>query len=144
MPSPKGGGLTQTMVDLFAIVFQIKILDCVIGRNPRRRTYIIAKIIIWKPIWWKREQIYLCHKISGQKLKDIGLHFGIGVSGVSQATHRVQIKDDKKLNKKIGIILDLWKQGMKGRGDLFSEGRKAQPHSIERQLGLKIHPRTAP
>jgi hypothetical protein len=32
---------------------------------------------------------------------------------------------------------------MKGRGDLFSEGRKSLPHSIERQLGLKIHPRTA-
>ncbi len=30
---------------------------------------------------------------------------------------------------------------MKGRGDLFSEGRKALYHSIERQLGLKIHPR---
>jgi len=27
---------------------------------------------------------YLCHKFSGQKLKDIGLHFGIGVSGVFQ------------------------------------------------------------
>jgi hypothetical protein len=53
-------------------------------------------------------QIYLCHKISGQKLKDIGLHFGIGVSGVSQASRRVQIKDDKKLKKKIDkIILDL-------------------------------------
>ena len=53
-------------------------------------------------------QIYLCHKSGGQKLKDIGLHFGIGVSGVSQASRRVQIKDDKKLNKKIAnIILDL-------------------------------------
>jgi hypothetical protein len=50
----------------------------------------------------------LCHKISGQKLKDIGLHFGIGVSGVSQASRRVQIKDDKKLNKKIDkFFLDL-------------------------------------
>jgi len=38
------------------------------------------------------------------------LHFGIGVSGVSQAIRRValQIKDDKKLNKKIDrIISDL-------------------------------------
>ncbi|MEA3358514.1 MAG: hypothetical protein U9R17_03780 [Thermodesulfobacteriota bacterium] len=58
----------------------------------------------------KRVQIYLCHKFSGQKLKEIGLHFGIGVSGVSQASRRValQIKDDKKLKKKIDkIILDL-------------------------------------
>jgi len=51
----------------------------------------------------KRVQIYLCHKFSGQKLKDIGLHFGIGVSGVSQASHRValQIKDNKKLEKRL-------------------------------------------
>jgi len=58
----------------------------------------------------KRVQIYLCHKFSGQKLKDIGLRFVIGVSGVSQASSRVesQIKDDKKLKKKINkIILDL-------------------------------------
>ena len=48
--------------------------------------------------------------LSSQKLIEIGLHFGIGVSGVSQAIRRValQIKDDKKLNKKIDrIISDL-------------------------------------
>ena len=58
----------------------------------------------------KRVQIYLCHKFSGQKLKDIGFHFGIGVSGVSHASRGValQIKDDKKLKKKIDrITLDL-------------------------------------
>jgi hypothetical protein len=49
----------------------------------------------------------LCHKISGQKQKDIGLHLGIGVSGVSQANCRVQIKDDKKQKKIDKIILDL-------------------------------------
>ncbi len=27
---------------------------------------------------------------------------------------------------------------MKGRGDLFSEGRKALPHSIERPFGLEL------
>jgi DNA-directed RNA polymerase specialized sigma subunit len=38
-------------------------------------------------------------RFSGQTLKDIGLHFGIGISGVSQASRRValQIKGDKKL-----------------------------------------------
>jgi hypothetical protein len=52
-----------------------------------------------------RVQIYLCHKFSGQKLKDIRLLFGIGVSGVSQASRRValQIKDDKKLEKGLTI-----------------------------------------
>ena len=55
-------------------------------------------------------QIYLCHRYSGQKLKDIGTHFGIGVSGVSQASRRVamQIKGDKRLKKKVDeLILDL-------------------------------------
>jgi hypothetical protein len=38
------------------------------------------------PALLKRVQIYLCHKFSGQRLKDIGIHFGIGLSGVSQAS----------------------------------------------------------
>ena len=69
-----------------------------------------AKVLSEDAALLKRVQIYLCHKFSGQKLKDIGLHFGIGVSGVSQPNRRValQIKDDKKLNKKIEkIILDI-------------------------------------
>lgn len=69
-----------------------------------------AKVLSEDAALLRRVQIYLCHKFSGQKLKDIGLHFGIGVSGVSQASRRVvlQIKDDKKLKKKIDrIILDL-------------------------------------
>ena len=69
-----------------------------------------AKVLNEDAALLKRVQIYLCHKFSGQKLKDIGLHFGIGVSGVSQASRRValQIKGDKKLKKKIDkIILDL-------------------------------------
>jgi putative transposase len=55
----------------------------------------------------KRVQIYLCRRFSGQNLKDIGLHFGIGVSGVSQASRRValQMEDDKKLRKKIDKII---------------------------------------
>ena len=42
-------------------------------------------------------------KICGKKLKEIGLHFGIGDSGVSQACRRVaqKIENDKKLKKKI-------------------------------------------
>ena len=69
-----------------------------------------AKVLNEDAALLKRVQIYLCHKFSGQKLKDIGFHFGIGVSGVSQASRRValQIKDDKKLKKKIDkIISDL-------------------------------------
>jgi chromosomal replication initiation ATPase DnaA len=48
-------------------------------------------------------KMYLCQRYTGKKLKEIGLHFSIGASGVSQACRRVahKIKKDKKLKKKI-------------------------------------------
>jgi REP element-mobilizing transposase RayT/predicted XRE-type DNA-binding protein len=48
-------------------------------------------------------KMYLCQRNSSKKLKEIGLHFGIGESGVSQACRRVaqKIEKDKKLKKKI-------------------------------------------
>ena len=51
-------------------------------------------------------KLYLCRKHTGEKLKTIGEHFGIGESGVSQAYRRVSknIHEDKKLKKKIQII----------------------------------------
>lgn len=43
--------------------------------------------------------IYLCHKYSGAKLKEIGEQFGIGESAVSQASRRFaqELGRDKKL-----------------------------------------------
>ena len=51
-------------------------------------------------------KMYLCQKYTGEKLKDISIHFGIGESGVSQANRRVaqKIEKDKKLKKKIDKI----------------------------------------
>ena len=48
-------------------------------------------------------KMYLCQRFTGNKLKEIGLHFGIGESGVSQACRRVahKIETDMKLKKKI-------------------------------------------
>ncbi len=48
-------------------------------------------------------KMYLCQRNTGKKLKEIGLHFGIGESGVSQSCRRVaqKIEKDKKLKKKI-------------------------------------------
>jgi len=69
-----------------------------------------AKVLNEDAALLKRVQIYVCHRFSRQKLSDIGVHFGIGVSGVSQTSRRVniQIKDDKRLKKKIDkLILDL-------------------------------------
>lgn len=52
----------------------------------------------------KRVQLYLCHRYSGQKLNDIGIHFGIGKSGVSQASRRVALQADKDKKLKKGFI----------------------------------------
>ena len=48
-------------------------------------------------------KMYLCQKYTSKKLKQIGLQFGIGESGVSQSCRRVAQKTekDKKLKKKI-------------------------------------------
>ena len=48
-------------------------------------------------------KMYLCQSYTGKKLKEIGSHFGIGESGVSQACRRVaqKIEKDKQLKKKI-------------------------------------------
>ena len=47
-------------------------------------------------------KMYLCRRYTGERLKDIGLHFGIGESGVSQAGRRVaqKIENDKQLKKR--------------------------------------------
>jgi hypothetical protein len=57
-------------------------------------------------------KMFLCQKYTDEKLKDIGTHFGIGESGVSQASRRVndKIRRDKKLKRnvaKIGKILNM-------------------------------------
>ena len=48
-------------------------------------------------------KMFLSQRYTGEKLKDIGTHFGIGESGVSQASRRVndKIRSDKKLRRKI-------------------------------------------
>jgi chromosomal replication initiation ATPase DnaA len=43
-------------------------------------------------------KMYLCQRYTGKKLKEIGLHFGIGQSGVYQAYRRVAQKTEKDKN----------------------------------------------
>jgi REP element-mobilizing transposase RayT len=54
----------------------------------------------------RNAMMYLCKRYTGEKLKDIGQYFGIGESGVSQASRRVSQKIDrnKKLKEKIEKI----------------------------------------
>ncbi len=51
-------------------------------------------------------KMFLSQRYTGEKLKDIGAHFGIGESGVSQVSRRVtdKINNDKKLKSKIDKI----------------------------------------
>lgn len=60
----------------------------------------------------KKAGIYLCHKYSGAKLKEIGERFGIGESAVSQTSRRFaqELEQDKGLRRlveKMGIELGL-------------------------------------
>lgn len=50
---------------------------------------------------FKKAAIYLCHKYSGRKLKEIGDYFNLRESSVSQTSHRFSacLDRDKKLNK---------------------------------------------
>jgi len=59
-----------------------------------------------KPALARNIKMFLCQRYTGEKLKDIGTHFGIGESGVSQANRRVvdRIRKDKKLKGKIAKI----------------------------------------
>ena len=56
----------------------------------------------------KQIKLYICHKYSGKKLKEIGLHYGLSESGVSQSSRRIslKIKEDRTLEKEIKKIED--------------------------------------
>lgn len=58
---------------------------------------------IHQPAIVKKVSIYLCHRYTASKLKEIGLHFNIGESAISQASRRIrmEIEQDEKLKSKI-------------------------------------------
>ena len=54
----------------------------------------------------RKVSLFFCHRYSGSKLKEIGNHFGIGESGVAQASRRIalKIRNDARLRKKVKLI----------------------------------------
>jgi len=48
----------------------------------------------------KKVMLYLCHRYSGMRLKEIGDYFGIGESAVAQSSYRFQLMLDKDTNLK--------------------------------------------
>ena len=51
----------------------------------------------------RQVKLYLCHRYSGKRLREIGQRFGVSESGVTQASRRIGTKqqNDKKLRKLI-------------------------------------------
>jgi len=63
----------------------------------------VESVFNQQPAQVKNVSLYLCHRHIANRLKQIGRHFNIGESAVSQASRRIdmRIKQDKKLNKRI-------------------------------------------
>jgi hypothetical protein len=59
----------------------------------------------------KKAGIYLCHRYSGARLREIGAHFGIGESAVAQASSRFAqtLAEDGELRKRVEEIAGLLK-----------------------------------
>ncbi len=67
---------------------------------------VVKTVLGEDPVLSKKTILYLCHRYSGRTLKEIGIHFGIGESAVSQASHRFRLtlNKNKKLKEKIQYI----------------------------------------
>ena len=51
----------------------------------------------------RQVKLHLCHRYIRRKLREIGSRYGIGLSGVTQASYRIGLKAEK--DKKIGKLL---------------------------------------
>jgi chromosomal replication initiation ATPase DnaA len=54
----------------------------------------------------RQVKLHMCHRHSGIKLKEIGQRFGIGESGVTQASRQISMKaeKDKRLREIVKMI----------------------------------------
>jgi len=75
--------------------------------NVKRDIFDEVESVLGKqPALAQNIKMFLSQKCTGEKRKDIGIHFGIGKSGVSQGNRRVadKIKKDKKLKRKLSRL----------------------------------------
>ena len=65
-----------------------------------------AKIFVKEEKISKKASLYLSHRYSGRKLKEIGKYFGLSESGVTQASVRFKkkLEEDRKLRRKVKQI----------------------------------------
>lgn len=66
----------------------------------------VESVLGKQPALARNVKMFLCQRYAGKKLNEIGTVFGIGESGVSQASRRVndKIRKDKKLKRKIAKL----------------------------------------
>ena len=70
-------------------------------RNGVKPTHLTK--LSWDEKLARHVKLYLCHRYSGKKLREIGKRFGVSESGVTRASRRIQLKqkNDKKFGKLI-------------------------------------------
>ena len=73
-----------------------------------QRAAEIAKVFENEPAMPRRAKLYLCHRYTGKRLKEIGEHFKVTESGVSQASQRFAVA--LKKIKKLSVIVERIKQ----------------------------------
>jgi hypothetical protein len=66
----------------------------------------IDGVFVNEPWLAQKAALYVCHKFSGRKLKEIGMSFGVGESAVSQTSRRFSqvVAKDKTLRKRMKKI----------------------------------------
>jgi len=66
----------------------------------------VESVLGEQPVLARSVKMFLCQRNTHEKLKDIGIHFGIGESAVSHAGRRIndRIRNDRKLKRKIEKI----------------------------------------
>ena len=61
----------------------------------------VDAVLLSAPKLARQVKLHFCQRYSGMRLTEIGLRFGVGPSGVSQASQRIAFKrsKDQKLSK---------------------------------------------
>jgi putative transposase len=71
----------------------------------------VDRLLENEPALSKKVYLYLCHRYTGKRLKEIGEYFKVSESGVSQASHRVAVALEK--DKKLIVLVERIKQKLK-------------------------------
>jgi putative transposase len=58
----------------------------------------VDAVLLSEPKLARQVKLHLCHRYSGMRLTQIGLGFGVGQSGVTQASQRIALKRSKDKN----------------------------------------------